>query len=1507
MAKRASVYQGAWQPQWYQGAWQAGDGYDLLWDQCWLYDDSETSYTDYTTEINNATADDFFTLGPGANTVDDAFYLGSDTMFDSVKVTITTPGNGNWTIVKEYWNGSTWTEFSDVITDYQTDWKSSGWSEFTFTPDADWTTTTVNGSSSLYYIRFRASGGSTMTQRPGGGKGKAKTGTGLIIADTISLADSTVADAADTIDDELILSDMPGARWNGKSLDFDGTELVDAGSDSSIKAITGSMTLEAWVKGESISSGGGSIIGTTGASGQRGFNFGPNNGGDLYWYIAENSTTSAGTYVNNLFNPDVWTHLVAVYNASAQTMEIWQNGIRIANETTGVPASQYIGNIYSVKIGNRGDYDNNAYFFGNIAEARIYNIALVQDDIEWLARHPVPSLAEIFAYTSVISSNLKLYHHYSDETLNDLSGNGNDGSHSGTPSYEQQSYDFLAEAAGISEADSLSLSDSALADAKDTIADVLSLTDVLIEIASDIIADTITLNDSPPSIASIQIADTLTLTDAVAVLASALVTDTLTLTDVPPSIASLLVADTINLIDDLTGSLDSGIVTPGTGDILVAGVGIPGTIKQPRNWNKTVTNQATPISSLSRSSAGTTFTISGVTDASAWDVSNIVKGDIAITEDGFIGPILSTGADSITVVGWWKGGMLRKGGAEPPEDGNRVTIHRKIRAKSLLLKCQDGSSNDIYIGFDENVTPDTGHPLSRTSGTVNQTLFFEAKRDRWLNISRVWAIAGTSQVLEVITDAIQDLAGDASGDLSRPNPADRLNLVDVVVSSVRDQVADTLTLSGNDVVVASASISGAGLADTLAFADNLTGVLTGDGAGVDLPDLETYDVQEGCANGLDLDEDNDLLFMADNASVLGDGCHAFVTTIPGWGYISTGSYSLALSYAPNDCVVIPGGGGNVVLVNYMNCDVFDFSTPASPSHIGTTSNYGSPYRLQAHSSGDYVYTAGSGGLSVIDVSTPASPSEIWNSAVDGGLSLGVMNDCWVQGDYLYGAGGTDDGLAVLDISNPAVPSFVGQDATLRHRRIMGWGDYLYCVKITAPRDLEIVDISDPNSPTSVSVISTTNEAYSVFVRQKGAKIYAYVGNYSGDAVNKPVMEVFDVTDPASASLIGTATFGERLIYGQYWMVVDITVNEANTIAYAGETNTDLHVVDLTAGIDQFGGDQVTKIGQPNKDDQFPNDDADDCYARQIWDLQYFDGKTYLAIGDSTRNVGPVDLYAFDDEEAFTNEQVVQDHQIETIRKMSDGMYAVGDDALVGTAGTFYFRAAGGAMVPYVNSIADAAHVHDLAYWDGDYYTSAASWSLGNLIRKSANQDFSSPSVVTYTPSEAKMAPLDSEMVFVCNGCYYRYDGVTATQTVKDMFPGVAYSVPIRVVPYGGDRVLYTTHLGHNDATVVKPLFEFDPVTGNITTHFAAGNVRDIVVRGELAYVLTAEEALGVITGRVYESSDLSSWTEVASFTSPCVPNALDIMDDTNVMYVGMGGIDYGDIESESGSIYRIHY
>jgi hypothetical protein len=185
---------------------------------------------------------------------------------------------------------------------------------------------------------------------------------------------------------------ISGATWTtaGKysnALSFNGsTNYVDFGNPALLQ-MTGSMTLSAWARAAANPSDDGQIVSRSGDYSGWQLKTSPDTGPHTFAIaVSINGTVLATRYSNTTRALNTWYHVAGVYNASAQTLDIYVNGVLDNGVLTGtVPASQYTTAL-NVNVGRR---PAGYYFNGIIDDVRIYNRALTQAEIQSDMNTPV--------------------------------------------------------------------------------------------------------------------------------------------------------------------------------------------------------------------------------------------------------------------------------------------------------------------------------------------------------------------------------------------------------------------------------------------------------------------------------------------------------------------------------------------------------------------------------------------------------------------------------------------------------------------------------------------------------------------------------------------------------------------------------------------------------------------------------------------------------------------------------------------------------------------------------------------------------------------------------------------------------------------------------------------------------------------------------------------------------------------------------------------------------------
>jgi uncharacterized repeat protein (TIGR01451 family) len=169
-------------------------------------------------------------------------------------------------------------------------------------------------------------------------------------------------------------------RYNG-ALNFDGTSYVDLGNPVPLQ-LTGSMTLSAWINISANPGDDGAIVAKLGGAGWQ-LKTSPDTGPrTAAIQISSNGSDAIQRYSASVLTSGNWYHLAGVYDAAAQTLEIYVNGALDNGALSGtVPAAQFDAP-FNVNIAQRTGLPGNFNFLGRIDEVHIFNRALTASEIQ---------------------------------------------------------------------------------------------------------------------------------------------------------------------------------------------------------------------------------------------------------------------------------------------------------------------------------------------------------------------------------------------------------------------------------------------------------------------------------------------------------------------------------------------------------------------------------------------------------------------------------------------------------------------------------------------------------------------------------------------------------------------------------------------------------------------------------------------------------------------------------------------------------------------------------------------------------------------------------------------------------------------------------------------------------------------------------------------------------------------------------------------------------------------
>lgn len=253
--------------------------------------------------------------------------------------------------------------------------------------------------------------------------------------------------------------------------------------------------------------------------------------------------------------------------------------------------------------------------------------------------------------------------------------------------------------------------------------------------------------------------------------------------------------------------------------------------------------------------------------------------------------------------------------------------------------------------------------------------------------------------------------------------------------------------------------------------------------------------------------------------------------------------------------------GNYAYINYYKgttkcLNIVDISDPTNPTVVATIdSGIVNLHPTGAYKHGNYIYQpgyssngAGTNKLLITKVTTPASPTFI------GAISIpdaGDWNSVAFVSGYLYL--GTNSTLTVYNLTNPESPSQVTSIVTAGTAYYMKQnGNYLYLCEHGANK-MEIVDVSNPTSPSIVKTLSVPTGPNTV--NFTSSNNLAYLVNAQGGLGLNGSVSIYSIYDPPNAFLAGTVTLPTFATTGDQHggTGIEINGNTAYVLAIDGVT------------------------------------------------------------------------------------------------------------------------------------------------------------------------------------------------------------------------------------------------------------------------------------------------------------------------------------------------------------------
>jgi hypothetical protein len=182
-----------------------------------------------------------------------------------------------------------------------------------------------------------------------------------------------------------------GPGKNGNAVVLDGlNDFVSLGNPPALR-LTGSMTISAWINAQTFPLDDAAIVSKRG-NGESGFQLdttvdrGPRTVGFKLTNASGGSMFRYGTTVLQL---NTWYHVAGIYNAAAQTLDVYVNGQLDNGALVGTITSSQQNSTMNVNLGQRPGVPGSFNFTGRLDDVRLYNRALSPTEIQADLNTPV--------------------------------------------------------------------------------------------------------------------------------------------------------------------------------------------------------------------------------------------------------------------------------------------------------------------------------------------------------------------------------------------------------------------------------------------------------------------------------------------------------------------------------------------------------------------------------------------------------------------------------------------------------------------------------------------------------------------------------------------------------------------------------------------------------------------------------------------------------------------------------------------------------------------------------------------------------------------------------------------------------------------------------------------------------------------------------------------------------------------------------------------------------------
>lgn len=321
-------------------------------------------------------------------------------------------------------------------------------------------------------------------------------------------------------------------------------------------------------------------------------------------------------------------------------------------------------------------------------------------------------------------------------------------------------------------------------------------------------------------------------------------------------------------------------------------------------------------------------------------------------------------------------------------------------------------------------------------------------------------------------------------------------------------------------------------------------------------------------------------------------------------------------------------------------------------------------------------------------------------------------------------------------------------------------------------------------------------------------------------------------------------------------------------------------------------------------------------AKNVWDMQTYNGRVYLGHGDFNTNAGPIPVVYYDPSAGkFITQYTVNEEEINQYKVLNGKLYIPGTDAREDWSYGNFYTLEDNDQWAANRTIPNANHVYDLAYYNGRLYAATgttkpgwgevlASDDMGKTWTSQMCQNMMFPGSWATTLFELNSTLYASGKMYfypdaAIKGTVANYTNmlaITGTSSYAQRYStslasGISTSYVyyiVRPMTFNNSLVylsqkLESSHYLPNSMYVATGLTQ----SRKVTLPETAALPSDLLVRDNTLYTLAyVKNAAGGYTNIVYQSSDLQTWSELFRFQTDTFARSFEELNGD--FYFGLG-------------------